>query len=167
MASHIYCIMNPQIKMKSFACSSIVAGMDSERSILNVYQCNANQIVRNIIDKREHKDDPNILCSSKYPVSFNDLPGIMVSTCASYLDLSEVTRLSLCNRHAYISCKSIPTSITSLLNPSWFEKYRFNYGNLQQQESIQIQKLHQFSRVKHLDYFLLLFCFLFCVCVIV
>eukprot|EP01083_Nonionella_stella_P178118 628265_1 len=116
----------------------------------DVYESTANRIVKNIIDRRKPIHDPNKPLTPSYPVSFNAVPSIMISECASYLQLSEVTRLSLCNRHSYISCKSIPTSITSITNPSWFSNYLRNYGNSPHHRSIQIGKLHQFRRIKHL-----------------
>eukprot|EP01083_Nonionella_stella_P090868 253958_1 len=116
----------------------------------NVYESNANRIVKNLIENREPNEDPRPTLTPIYPVLFNNIPAIMVSACASYLQLSEVTSFSLCNRHSYMSCKSIPTSITSMLNLSWLDNYCCNYGKSPQLQSIQLQKLHQFRRIKHL-----------------
>eukprot|EP01083_Nonionella_stella_P178117 628262_1 len=116
----------------------------------NVYESNANRIIKNIIDQRKPIHDPNKLVTTTYPVTFHTMPSIMISECASYLQLSGVTSLSLCNRHSYISCKSIPTSITSIIDPLWFDNYLRNYGNSPQHLAAQIGKLHQFRRIKHL-----------------
>eukprot|EP01083_Nonionella_stella_P164603 545292_1 len=116
---------------------------------INAYESNANRIITNIIDNRK-LDDQSIDEQDPSTPTFNAIPAIMVSECASYLHLSEVTNFSLCNRHSYISCKSIPTSITSMdmLNASWFNDYCYNYGS--QYESNQIQKFLQFRKVKYL-----------------
>eukprot|EP01083_Nonionella_stella_P075497 205289_1 len=110
----------------------------------NVFQSNANRLILDIIDKRKHKN-------AIHPLSFNNLPAVIASKCASYLQLSEVTRLCLINRHAYTSCKSIPTSVTSLMiNSAWFVKYLCNNGTSTNLQLTQAHNFHQFRGVKHL-----------------
>eukprot|EP01083_Nonionella_stella_P067161 177427_1 len=70
---------------------------------------------------------------SSYPaetdcISFCDLPQAMVSECASYLHFSELPSFLHCSRHIYVSCKIIPTTVTSLDEKEWFREFVNNYG---------------------------------------
>eukprot|EP01083_Nonionella_stella_P257475 881289_1 len=125
---------------------------EKKHNPINSYENNAYALVTAIISLRKSDDDPIVSSATPYPASFDNLPSVVISKCASYLQSKELNNFFLCNRHSYISCKSIPTTITALLNPSWFSRYCCNYGIWGYAFAFyqnQKKKLDQFRKIKH------------------
>ena len=115
---------------------------------------NKNEQKNNDDEDEENEEDIDILSVSnkKRKVKLTDLSSSLISSCGSYLEVSELTSFVKCNRHIYISIKSNSTSITKLGKKLNDEVRITDYMNHKfGTKKARIMRLNQFKSVKHLE----------------
>eukprot|EP01084_Bolivina_argentea_P056474 103374_1 len=96
----------------------------------------------------------NINSDNTKSFSINEMSQELISKVASYLHIHDLPSFLYVNRYIYISCKSVPTTISSLMvDGNWIAKYflNFNFERITKYFVRRATEMQQFSKVKNIN----------------